>query len=92
MSALPDAPARPVGWWALFLLLGLVSVMLLNGLSSAAPDVHTHGGAGLAALPHGALLALPLAMLLVVVLRLREPHLYVAVGLALLGVALGAWF
>jgi len=86
-----DADARPpmVGWWFAFPLVGVIVVMMLNALT--ATDAHAHGG-GLAALPHGVLYALPIAMALVVALRLKPRQLYAALALVIGGVLAGAWW
>jgi hypothetical protein len=80
--------AGPVGWPAAFLVLGALLGLALNALSAGDPALHHHVGS-LAAVEHAILFALPLAFLLIVLLRLREPRLYVAAGLALAGAALG---
>lgn len=89
MDGLPDAPPQPVGWLAAFAVLGATCGLALDALSAVAPDVHHHAGA-LQAVPHALLLATPLAMLLIVALRLREPALWAAMGVALACAALGA--
>ncbi|GEM_PF-3837206 len=79
----------PVGWPAAFATLGLLTGLGLNALSVVDPALHHHNGS-VAAAAHGVLFALPLAMLLIVALRLPEPTLYVAAGLAAAGAVVGA--
>jgi hypothetical protein len=79
----------PPGWPVAFAVLGALCGLGLDAISVVAPGVHHHAGS-LAGATHAALLAVPLAFLLAVVLRLRERALLAGVGLALAGAVAGA--
>ena len=87
-ESFPGAP-RPVGWPAAFFALGTLVGLALNAVSAVDPALHHHAGR-VAAVEHAVLFTLPLAFLLLVVLRLREPTLWAAAGVALAGAVLGA--